>query len=285
MRPTPGSFAELESRSRTGGRTNTNEPMSAHAQTDETGALSPEQIEQIRTDEELILAEDWTPQESGAGEPIVERLAWAGRLIVLAGKHKTGKSTLAGALTATASWGTDLFGPEEMVRPAQSVLYLSLEEPEDHLRQRLLYDCGINTRNVVINSYPSGSAIDSLMRTAAQIQPSLVVVDSLTSLATRSGLEPTADASWARVMNALVNLAHGHGIGVFVLHHGRRSDGRYRGSSAIGDAADMLLEMLPGENETERRIEALGRWHLSDYTIALERDEPPYSYRIVDEED
>lgn len=260
--------------------------MSAHnAETDETSALSPEKIEQIRNDEELILAEDWNSQESGTGEPIVERLAWAGRLTVLAGKHKTGKSTLAGALTAAATWGSNLFGSEEIVRTAQSVLYLSLEEPDDHLRPRLLYDFGINPRNVVINSYPSGSAIESLMRTADQMEPSLVVVDSLTSLATRSGHEPTADTSWARVMNSLVNLAHGHGIGVFVLHHGRRSDGRYRGSSAIGDAADMLLEMLPGEDETERRIEALGRWHLSDYTVELERDETPYSYRIVNEED
>lgn len=254
-------------------------------QTEQLSALSPEMIETIRDAEDADLGVDWADEGSSSREAIVEKLAWIGRLTVFAAESGVGKSTLAGAAVAAVTKGLSLFGEEETSQEqGRPVLYLSLEEHRDDLLSRL-NDFQANMYNVVMNHYPSGSALESLIRTAKRVEPSLIVIDSLTALAKRSDIQPSGADGWGDVMTPLVDLAHQLDIAVLALHHGKKSDGRCRGHSVIADAADVLLEAFREDEESVCRIECRrARWPVEDYTIELEDDEQPYSYRIVDEE-
>lgn len=241
-------------------------------------------LQAIRDDEDLEWLHDWKNQDFSPPEPIVERLAWTGRLTVLAARSGVGKSTLLGGAVAAASWGATLFGERETVRPSQPVLYCGMEEHKAELQSRLLGDFQVNPRNVVMHCNPAaGSALESLVRTARLVEPSLIVVDSLQQLAVRSGIDTSGADGWAQVTTPLMDLAHGTDTATIVLHHGRKRDGRYRGSSVIANTADVLLEMRRGEGENERRIEVrTARWDLDDFTVALDQSEQPYSYHIVE---
>jgi hypothetical protein len=103
----------------------------------------------------------------------------------------------------------------------------------------------------------------------------VVVVDSLSEYArVTMGIVPDDgdSAGWAAVVRPLVALAREHDCAVILLHHVRRSDGQYRGSSEIAAAADCLLELVPpgaGDDPNMRRIRGRARWTVEPFSVAL----------------
>ena len=45
------------------------------------------------------------------------------------------------------------------------------------------------------------------------------------------------------IVQSLTHYAHESGVALILVHHGRKADGKYRDSSAIGAAVDVILEM------------------------------------------
>lgn len=128
-------------------------------------------------------------------------------------------------------------------------------------------------------------APDLLGRTEALLEDwpvDLVVVDSLLEYARITGPIPDdGDSSgWAEVVRPLVALARRFDVAVLVLHHVRKSDGQYRGSTEIAAAADCLLELLPpgaSDPPNQRRVRGRGRWPVEAFCLELAEGE----YRIA----
>src|SRR6185437_9723797 len=117
----------------------------------------------------------------------------------------------------------------------------------------------------------------TLQRAVAAVQPTLVVVDALESWAEGNFQDANSSAELGTVMTALRSVARS-GPGLVVLHHANKSDGSYRGSSAIGAGCDVLVEMFPDEvDEAARVFKPRGRIRgLQGYTLKLDGN----SYRV-----
>jgi hypothetical protein len=205
-------------------------------------------------------------------EAVVPRIAYRGRLTILAGPDKSGKSTLMGHAIAAVTRGEHFLGLP--CKPG-SVMLLGLEEHPDDAARRLK-DLKTDAKfvHMVLSPPPDLYALTDEWLSACQAE--LIVVDSLIEYARVTLGDAPADgdnSGWASVMRPLVALARGHNCAIVVLHHVRRADGKYRGSSEIAAAADLLLELsLPnkGQSPNARNIKGRGRWQADPFTVALE---------------
>jgi hypothetical protein len=117
--------------------------------------------------------------------------------------------------------------------------------------------------------------LESTDRLLAEWPADLVVVDSLMEYArvTLGSVPDNGDAgAWAAVVRPLVALARKHDTALVILHHVRRSDGRYLASNQIAASVDALFEMaMPGKSEDPRwrHLTGRGRWPIKPFTIAL----------------
>src|SRR5690242_6655364 len=109
------------------------------------------------------------------------------------------------------------------------------------------------------------------------VKPTLVVVDALESWAEGSFQDANSSAELGTVMTSLRSVARS-GPGLLVFHHANKSDGSYRGSSAIGAGCDVLVEMFPDEvDEAARVFKPRGRIRgLQGYTLKLDGN----TYRV-----
>lgn len=211
---------------------------------------------------------------------VVDRMAWKGRVSLLAGREKLGKSTLVSAAAAAASNGEPLFD----VEPDRQgyVLYFGLEEALADAAGRLVR-CGADPDRLVFAEPQHVAPFERLERCVEVLAPALVVVDSLAAFTQQLDLEPGNSAHWTRVMSRFTNLARAKDAALVLVHHARKRDGRYRDSTAIGAGVDMILEMSRGDAENEREISARGRWALEDYSFVLEESEGRLGYRLTDD--
>jgi hypothetical protein len=198
-------------------------------------------------------------------QPLVPRLAWQGRVTLLAGREKDGKSTLASAAAAAVSRGAVfLEGPALQ----GAVLYLALEEHESDVARRLCR-FGADPAAVFLADHLD-HPLEDLEKAAALHRPALIVVDTLAAFAGDDIEDPGNSSSWTLLMARLVRIARVHGAAILLLHHARKSDGTYRDSTAIGAAVDVLLELRPDQQEsTVRHLKARGRFVVADTSVCL----------------
>ena len=103
-----------------------------------------------------------------------------------------------------------------------------------------------------------------------------VVIDTLAQFAALVGVrdENSSGEITAKISAPLTRLTRETQAGILLLAHARKSDGRYRGSSAIGALTDMNLEMTtPREGDSIRKISAKGRWSLDDFTLSFDGED------------
>ena len=153
-------------------------------------------------------------------------------------------------------------------------VYVSLEGHPGEL-VRALMRFGADPASVfLVTRLPDG--LDDLASIVADLRPGLVVVDTLTSLVEALDLvdEHTNDAGgWTDATNRLGAIAREADAGLLLIHHARKSDGKYRDSSAIGAGADMILEMVEAEQDaTLRSFRPRGRWSVDRFSIRLDGD-------------
>ena len=212
-------------------------------------------------------------------------LAWRGRVSVLSGAPKAGKSTaLAQAIGCRLSG--EAFAAETVV-PSGPVALVT-EEPLELLAQRLrVYGVGEGHKGAVYVASPA-HGVDRLVDALRRSQPDVVIVDSFASWAVAGGCESLSDpAVMRRVMDTLRTVA-GDGAAVLVVHHARRSDGELADSRDIAASVDMIvtfdavdLELdrcAPGSSDL-RRLSYLGRWPQETVVLDFDRSDRRYTYQ------
>lgn len=198
-------------------------------------------------------------------EPVVPRLAWAGRVTLLAAREKAGKSTLATAAAASVSHGASFLGEP---CPRGKVLWIALEEHTADLATRFVHFQADAEQVFVLDRL--NDPLADVAAAVEQVRPRLVVLDTLPALAALVGEspEPGSSTDWTPIMSALTRPARDFDAAMLILHHARKSDGQYRDSTAIGANVDMILEMTEGDDGV-RKIKARGRWDVGDYAVRL----------------
>lgn len=196
-------------------------------------------------------------------ETVVPRLAWRGRVTLLAAREKDGKSTLAGAAAAAVTRGATFL---DGIALHGVVVIAGLEEHPGEIARRLV---GFDTdpSMVHIATYTEVSPVIELEMAVGQIRPALVIVDTLSAIA-EGKLEDGSAKAWQPLMAALTKLARTFKCAVIIVHHARKSDGSYRDSTAIGANVDCIIEMRSDERDPNaRHLKARGRFPVPDCAI------------------
>ena len=187
-------------------------------------------------------------------------------LVLLAAKPKAGKSTLLFALLAALESGSDLVGlPTRRAR----VLYVS-EESEAQLRRKADH-AGLSHdwHRMLARKHTWGESWPVIVETAGEIAHQedceAVVFDTFNGLARLRGDDENKAGATLEAVEPLHGLK-GQGLGVLLVAHERKSEGTgvdtVRGANALTGDVDLIatLGRPPGGPETQRRIEAVGRF-------------------------
>lgn len=201
--------------------------------------------------------------------PVVPKLAWEGRVTLLAAREKAGKSTLASAAVAALSAGDWLFGTR--LTPGK-VLLLSLEEHVGDVVRRLRRfaaqpGCVFILEHLV-------RPLEDLEAAVAELRPALVVIDTLPAFVEMLAPESGSSSMWTPIMSAIARTAHESGAAIILLHHADKMHGKYRDSTAIGAGVDVILEMKPGTDPSIRRVASRGRFRVDEFAWRLVEDGP-----------
>lgn len=205
-------------------------------------------------------------------KPLIPYLVWDERVTLLAAREKLGKSTLASAGAAAMSAGEN-FLSERGGRGR--VLWLGLEEHVGDTAIRFQH-FRADPKLIFILERVSNPLSD-LSHAIREIQPAVVVIDTLAALVASLDLDPGSATAWTPIMGKLTAIARESRVGILVLHHGRKSDGTYRDSSAIAAGVDVVLTMTPGDERATRKVKGVARWAIEDCAVRLEGD----SYRLA----
>ncbi|MDE2905814.1 MAG: AAA family ATPase [Acidobacteriota bacterium] len=237
--------------------------------------------------------EGWSPfvdvlelTASPAKPPVVlPGMAWSGRLSVLSGAPKAGKSTaLAQAIGCRLS-GEAFAG--ESVAPRGPVALVT-EEPLEMLAQRLrIYGVGDGHKGAVYVASPA-QGVERLIDALHRSEPEVVIIDSFASWAVAGGCETLSDpAVMRRAMDTLRGLSE-EGVGVLVVHHARRSDGELADSRDIAASVDMIVNFEAVDPDFNRcaprasdlrRLSYSGRWPTESVVLDFDRADRRYSYQ------
>jgi hypothetical protein len=211
---------------------------------------------------------------------VLPYLGWKSRLTVLAGREKLGKSSLTGEGAARISRGADFLGEQ---CTAGEVLIISLEEFIGDTVQRLLsFDADMDCIHISTSLPKRGHDLAGLIEA---IRPDLVILDTLAVYAESLVTDANSAAQWAPVMMPLARLAHDSGAAIIAHHHAKKSDGKFRDSTAIAAAADVLVELTEAtadqlrKDPTIRLLSCKGRFPTRNATVRL----ADHSYRVCED--
>ncbi len=203
------------------------------------------------------------PQTLEPPETVVPRLAWRGRVTLLAAREKDGKSTLASAAAAAVTRGTKFL---DGVALDGAVVLASLEEHVGETASRLVR-FNANSDRIHIATCSLSDPLTELKERIEQKRPVLVIGDTLSALA-EGKLEDGSAKAWQPLMAALTKLARDFNCAVLILHHARKSDGTYRDSTAIGANVDCIIEMRPDDRDSAvRHLKARARFPVPECRI------------------
>jgi hypothetical protein len=213
------------------------------------------------------------PELLAPPECVLPRIGYRGRLVLLAGPDKAGKSTLLGhGLAAVSSRG--VFLGEPVNARTGDVVLVGLEEAVGDAVRRFA-GLRADPQRVRLVTMSPPDVLVRLREQLTEVPADAVGIDSLTELA-RVTLGKVPDdgdnAGWAAVLRPLVAIAREHDTALILLHHVRRSDGQFRGAGEIAAAADAVLELktpAQGEDPTMRHVSGRGRWPVEPFTVRL----------------
>lgn len=192
----------------------------------------PRMLSQLATDPELLRV----PRQ------VVPCLALEGRVTLLSGREKVGKSTLAGFAVARLSTGDDLLGAR--CTPSR-VLWYAIDEPVGDTVRRLLAH-GADTSRVLICDAPRTAAdLELCLERDLEETPdvALVVLDTLSRVFSFSGTNPNDSNEVEPLLARIVDVFHRRNVSAILLYHTGKAGLEYRGSTAIGATVDEVLTL------------------------------------------
>jgi hypothetical protein len=189
------------------------------------------------------------------------RLVAPGSTTLLAGQPKVGKSTLLYGLLGAMSNGVEFLD-----RPtrASTALILS-EEPREAIQAKIVRFGGEHhgVPRTDLRAFTWPEQIEQATQYALDRKVALIVVDTFAELA---GLRGEDENDAGAVLGALdpLKAAAEQGLAVLIVHHQRKSGGRYgsavRGSGALVAAVDISAELNRGKKATSRTLTYLSRF-------------------------
>ncbi len=200
------------------------------------------------------------PEVMSPPRSIVPVTAFAGRVTLLVGPKKCGKSTFLTTAIAAVTSGRILFG--EAVAPP-TVLWAALDEAEGDLVRRL-HSTGADLSKVFIVSPPARSS--QILAAARLFAADVLVIDTISDLA-HTEIDNENDNLRVKAMLAPFRLhARSAGAAIVLLHHTAKSSGYSRGAGAFEDTADHIMTLSANaEDPTVRNVEVRGRLAVEDF--------------------
>lgn len=173
----------------------------------------------------------------------IPHLALEGRVTLLSGREKVGKSTLVAGAVARASRGEPVLGVD-VPNPVRTIWY-ALDEPlADAVRR---FDAlGADPEGVIINSAPRTvtellSAIESDLRAFDGVD--VITVDTLSRILAASRIDANDARQVEPVIAEIVDLCHGENLSAILKYHTGKAGREYRGSTSIGATVDEILTL------------------------------------------
>lgn len=208
-----------------------------------TALIEPQQTTAHR------LAELLTRPELLLPPPVVlPYFALKGRVTLLSGREKVGKSTLLAGVVAEASRGRPVF--DIPVECSVTVLWYCIDEPLGDLVRRLeLY--GADPRHIIINQAPRTMAqlrlaIETDLRAFPDVQ--VIVVDTLSKVFAASAIKRTDPDGVEPQMVGLVDHLRQFDVGSIFSYHTNKQGREYSGSVAIGANVDEIITLRKRDN-------------------------------------
>jgi sarcosine oxidase gamma subunit len=225
---------------------------------------------------QLMTAAEVLQAENAAGpEWVVHGLVPAAGVVLLVGRPKSGKSTLARALAVAVAQGRPFLG-----RPVQQgpVLLLSLEDRRQDVA-RHFRTLGLRPEDPLL----AADALDKPETLHAWVRvhrPVLVIVDTVGRILRLQ--DASAYAEVTQALDGLLRLARESGAALVLLHHAPKgSDGREvvdapLGSTAFAGTADVVLHLkrAPDGVRTLASVQRVGE-DLEESVVAIGPDAWP----------
>ena len=166
--------------------------------------------------------------------PLVAPILSAGRITMLSGREKAGKSTFAAAMVAALSAGRPFLGRETA---PSSVLWYALDEPYDDTVRR--FD-KLGARDELVRLSWERPTLEHIREHLTKVQPALVVVDVLRALLGAGTNFNRAEEVYPKV-ERLCRLLRNAGVAGLLMHHATKSRGEYSGAVELAGAVDAVL--------------------------------------------
>ena len=199
---------------------------------------------------------------------VVDPLLVRGCTTMLAGREGRGKSMLALGVGAAVGRATQLLDVAGMpVGLGGRVLYIDAENGEHEAHRRLH---GLNVQAGTLaymeaDSFDLKAHLGELEQLVRQVNPALLILDSLRSLA--PGLDENDSMQVEAALRPVVRMTQQLKIATLILHHAGRQTGEYRGSTAIGAAVELGFTLARHDDDpmaTTRR--SLSCWKMRPAT-------------------
>jgi hypothetical protein len=194
---------------------------------------------------------------------VLPHLAYAGRLTLLAGEAKTGKSTLLGQGAAMLTRGLPFLGGGASRGP---VIWLAIDEPVGDSVRRFA-GFGAADHVAIFTMVPPMAEWPAIL---ADIRPVLVVVDTLLEFAAGYVEDPYSAMAWQPVLKHLREMAQQSGAAFVLLHHLTKNGARYADSRQLGAGVDVIAEVAKVESDPAiRRLKIRGRMGYADLSLTF----------------
>ena len=189
-------------------------------------------------------------QESERVEWVVDGLLRRGGMSLLVAPPKAGKSKFARNVARAVLLGEDCLDRPTTWGPC---IYMAMDEgdvpPREHFKQMGLPD---DAPLEIVTEREPEDALRKLAEMIEDVQPNLVVVDLLYQLLGDKLTELNEYGKVAKALQPLLDITRQCSAHVMLLHHARKSGGRY-GEAALGSQAlrafvDITLSIERGEH-------------------------------------
>jgi len=209
-----------------------------------------------------------SPDLLRAPEAVIPRIAWSGRVTLLAAREKAGKSTLLAAGVAAMSRGADFLGEHTT---AGNALWLSADMESPYDIDRRFQTFGADADNTYLAMNWDRRPL-SFLSWVAKGRPRVAVIDTLPAYAGDIVTDASQSSQWIGILRDICTVARDTGSAFVLLHHASRATGEYRDSTHVGAAVDVILTMREDPLASVRRITARSRWPLEDFAVRLSGD-------------